>query len=34
VKEFVNVDDDEKKVVFSRLEEEVNTHKGSAARLD
>jgi len=34
VKEFVSADDDKKKVVFSRLGEEVYTLKGSAARFD
>ncbi|XP_014495988.1 probable protein disulfide-isomerase A6 [Vigna radiata var. radiata] len=32
VKEFVNADDNDKKAVYSRLEEEVKTLKGSAAR--
>ncbi|KAK7397126.1 hypothetical protein VNO78_18293 [Psophocarpus tetragonolobus] len=32
VKEFVNADDDDKKAVYSRLEEEVKKLKGSSAR--
>jgi protein disulfide-isomerase A6 len=32
VKEFVAAGDDEKKAVFSRIEEEVEKLKGSAAR--
>jgi len=34
VKEFVSADDNEKKAVYSRLEEEVKKLKGSAARFE
>lgn len=34
MKEFVSADNNEKKAVFSRLEEEVKTLKGSAARFE
>lgn len=34
MKEFVIADDDEKKILFSQLEEEVHILKGSAARFE